>query len=320
MRLVAACALLLAAAPASAGKLVENELLGWTKDGVYFAYLEAPQFPQMPDGPDDQGATLQFATVLDGRTGMVVERFIVRVDGKPSKDDKKAMAGLRDKAAFDAWKAAHPTSCSTAITAPDGQAHADVKVSGKGVHGKWKKNRFEYGWEGDDFAEEKQAFFTLGVQRDGKTIQSASAATNQSMAAQGAALSGSVSLCWSPDSRRVLWSVKRQPGMMRDEGDEKLLVGPTGTPRIQLVADKSVLVKVAAAVGAVLDQAGFTPTDSKASNEKTPRPATVIYAAAGFEEIAKKVAAAVPGGATVAALDWKAPFDVIVGIGATALK
>ena len=76
----------------------------------------------------------------------------------------------------------------------------------------------------------------------------------------------------------------------------------------------------AAKVGAALEAAGIVSTSSKESNEKTPRAATVIYAAAGFEAEAQKVAAAVPGGATVAKLDWKTTFEIIVGIGATAMK
>ena len=61
-------------------------------------------------------------------------------------------------------------------------------------------------------------------------------------------------------------------------------------------------------------------TSSKFSNEKTPRATSVVYAAAGFEAEAQKLAQAVPGGASVAKLDWKAPFEIVVGIGATAMK
>lgn len=156
---------------------------------------------------------------------------------------------------------------------------------------------------------------SLSLVRDGKSVP---AATWKGDSGAGT-LSGDVSLCWAPDGRRVAWFVHRNPSMMRDLGETALFLSPTGGPRIQLVADKGALPRAAALVGAALDQGGFTPTASKESSEATPREKTVVYAAAGFETAAAAVAALVPGGATVAKLDWKPPFDLVVGIGKSAL-
>lgn len=312
-------ALLVASGPALARSMQTHQLLGWTADGVFFVYVAIPDDCGVPNDFSSSGS-VQFAVVLDGRTGLVSQRFFLKLDGEATAEERKRFKAMPDKAAFAAWKLAHPLSCSAELTAPDGKAKADVQVKGKGVTGKWKKNQFEFRFEGDDMAEEKKATFTLSVARDGKPAPSATWTGSSPSAGMGGGFAGSIGVCWAPNARRVLWSIKRQPSMMRDTGDHLLVVGSTGGPRIQLVADKSVLEQAAAAVGAALDLAGFTPTSSKASNEKTARAASVVYAAAGFEEAAKQVAAAVPGGATVAALDWKAPFDVVVGIGQTALK
>ncbi|HZS37419.1 MAG TPA: LytR C-terminal domain-containing protein [Polyangia bacterium] len=312
-------ALLLLAKPALAGQMATHHLLGWTTDGTQFAYVAIPDDCGEPNDFGSSGS-VTYGVVVDGRTGLVAQRFFLELDGEAKPDERKRFKAMPNKAAFEAWQKEHPLSCSTALTSPDGKARADVLLKGKDVKGKWKKNEFVFGFEGDDLAEEKRAAFTLAVVRDGKTIPSASWSASSPMAAQGAGLNGSIEVCWAPNGRRIMWSAIRKPGMMRDTGDHVLIIGSTGGPRIQLVADKSVLEQAAAAVGAALDAAGFTPTSAKASNEKVARAATVVYAAAGFEDAAKQVAAAVPGGATVAALDWKAPFDVIVGIGQSAIK
>jgi LytR cell envelope-related transcriptional attenuator len=322
MRTLLALGLVLSTSAAQARYYPTHKLLGWTADGVYFAYVAIPEDVGEPDGISGHGeGSAQLAVVLDGRTGLVHDRFLLALSGAPTPEEAKRLKALPNKAAFEAWKAAHPLSCATAVTSPDGKAKADIQLKGKDVKGKWHKNQYQYSFEGEDpMAEEKRATFTLSVTRDGKTVPSASWGVSSPMASAGAGLSGSIGLCWAPNGRRVLWSLKREPGMMRDEGDHQLVVGGAGGPRIQLVADKSILEQAAEAVGAALDQAGFTPTSAKASNEKTARAASVVYAAAGYEDAAKQVALAVPGGATVAPLDWKAPFDVIVGIGQTALK
>ena len=188
----------------------------------------------------------------------------------------------------------------------------------RGITVAWKKGKWTFESPVDK-QDEKKGTFDLTLTRDGKSTVVSTWSASSPMAEAGAGFSGEFSVCWPAHGRRLGWVVRRSPGMMRDEGEFQVLIAPVDGTRIQLVADKSLLADAAATVGEALDKAGFTPTSSKASNEKTARPASVVYAAAGFEEAAKKLALAVPGGATVAKLDWKVPFDLIVGIGATAV-
>jgi hypothetical protein len=257
---------------------------------------------------------------LDGRTG-IAELYFLRSTGKAKAAEKKAWAAMPQSTAWQALiSSAKPACAGAGRTGPDG-ATLEVELRGTKMKGAWKKDVYAYSHEEDDGAmEEKKATFAVKVRRGGKLVTSATWSTSSPNAQMGAGLSGTLRACWSPDGKRVAIFAYRAPGMMRDTADSVVLVGPTQGPRIQLVADKAILASAAQRVGAALEAAGFTPTASKASNEATPRAATVIYAAAGFEADAQKLATAVPGGATVAKLDWKAPFDLVVGIGAAATK
>ncbi len=317
MRPLACAALLLIAAPALGRDGPTPKILGWTADGANLVWITAPEEAGEPNDFGYDGSVTR-AVVLDARTGLTAREFVMKVTGTPTAAEKKRFAALGKRADFEAWQRAHPTACAGGRASADGKAQADIQISGKGIAGRWKGDRFQFGWDERDEEAEigARASLSLSVKRDGKTTASAD------WAGDGGAgsLSGEVTPCWSPDARRVAWIVHRRSGMMRDPGDTSILVGPAGGPRIQLVADKSVLAEAATRVGAALDRAGFATVACKASNEKTPRAATVIYAAPTHEAIAKVMAAAVPGGATVAKIDWRASYDLIVGIGATALK
>jgi hypothetical protein len=284
--------------PALARPGPSPKVLGWS--GATLAYVAPPE----EVGLSDFGGTgtVTYGVLLDGRTGFS-QRYFLRSDGEVPKEDKQQLQKLPKKTDWDAWLAAHPVSC--------GAGEAEVTLKGRGVSGKAKKSGYAFESSADD-ADEKKASFVAAVKGKPPSVEWSLAGPSG-----GGSLSGHVLSCFS--EKRVAWIVVRDTGMMRDPGEFLILVGPNGTPRIQLVADKSILADAAAKVGAALETAGFVTTNSKASNEKTPRAATVIYAAAGFEALAQKLAAAVPGGASVAKLDWKAPFEIVVGIGATAL-
>jgi hypothetical protein len=297
---------------ALARPLVGPKILGWTADGAHLLY----EPPADDVGVGDNGGTgvVSYGVILDGRTGLD-EKYLLGTDGEVPPEDRAKLDKLPKAAAWKKLVASAPLAC-----APPGEAAADVQLSGKGVKGSWKKDVYRFEFGGDPMAEEKAAAFTLSVKRGGKSWPSASWKAVQGNAAMGGALSGRVRACFAPGGRRVAWIAEREPGIMRDPGDWSILVGPAAGPRIQLVADRALLLQAAAKVGAALEAAGLASTASKVSNEKTARPATVVYAAAGFEAEAQKLAAAVPGGATVGKMDWKAPFDLVVGIGATAMK
>lgn len=311
--LVAATLSLVAAAAHGRGAPV-GKVLGWATAGQtsILAYQPPPDSAGQESEMGPTEGSVQYVELIDGRTGRATERFVLSFSN-PLPDEKKLFLSLPNRAAFEKWKVEHAPKCAgSGRTSPDGSLRADVKVKGKGVTGSWGKDGFTF--DSEDAG--ASASFTLSVEQGGQSLVSGD------WRGEGGAgsLNGEIKLCWSPDGKRVAWVVHRGSGMMRDEGDTTVIVGPTRAPRIQLVADKSILDAAAARVAAALEGAGFVTTSSKASNEKTARKATVVYAAAGFEAAAASLAKAVPGGATVEKLDWKAPFELVVGIGDSALR
>jgi hypothetical protein len=297
--------LLLSLSSAEARRGVTPKILGWTADGLKLAYVAPPE--AVGEGEMGGTGTVTYGVLVDGRSG-ITESYFVDSEGDIPPDDQKRNQGLPQKKDWQAL-AASLKPCEK------GDAH--VIVQGKGVRGAWKKGAFEFAYGGDEMAQEKAAFFTMSPK--GKSVSTTWGSLSPN-AAMGAGFSGRIKSCFAPGGKRVAWIVERDSGMMRDPGDYAVLIGPNGGPRIQLVADKSILAAAAQKVGAALEAAGIIATASKASNEKKPRPTSVIYAATGFEAEAQKLAQAMPGGATVAKLDWKAPFEIVVGIGATAMK
>jgi len=316
---VAIAATIAVGGPAGA-RGVEPKVLGWSSDGLRFLYVAPPEDAgELDESMGNASASVTFGVVLDARTGLVAERYLLASDGEPTAKERAEWKALPGKAAWQALVKSTGAACTGGRAASDGATTADVQLKGKSLKGAWKKDTYGFSFVGDEMAE-KRATLLLQIARAGKAIASAQWSGSSPMASAGGSLSGKVSLCWAPGGKRVAWIVTRNSGMMRDPGEWQIVLGPTAAPRVQLVADKGVLAQAAAKVGAALEAAGVVSTSAKASNEASPRPATVIYAAEGFEADAQRIAAAVPGGATVAKLDWKAPFDVVVGIGATALK
>jgi hypothetical protein len=128
---------------------------------------------------------------------------------------------------------------------------------------------------------------------------------------------GSVDVYWTPDGRRTLWIAHHAGHAMRDPGYDEIVVGTDGNPGVSVAVDKAKL-KDAEKISAALAKAGFTVL--KVSAAKKPRDKSVVFAAAGHEAEAKKLAAAVPGGAEVQTLDWKSPLDLVVALGPDAVK
>lgn len=331
--LVLALALALLAAASAAGTADDRRptVHGWTEDGVYLAYTS----PEDGLGENDEGVSnvsLILAQVLDGRTGME-ERYVLKLKGNSysieEKRDVVVLEGadkvkydeyktLPNKAAFTAWRKQHPARCLPGRTSPDGKSTVDIQLSGdKRIRGRWAKSRytFEQHTRAEDMVTGLAATLTMVLVREGRSVEVGKWSGKNEIGE----LNGDVSLCWSPDGRRVAFIVHRAPGIMRDPGDTTILIAPGNGTRIQLVADPSTLSQAAQRVGAALDAAGFVTTAAKEARQATPRPATIIYAAAGFEQAAAAMAKAIPGGATVAKLDWKPPFDLVVAIGTTAL-
>lgn len=126
---------------------------------------------------------------------------------------------------------------------------------------------------------------------------------------------------WSPDCAHVAWTFV---GRRMDYADRRgvgpwspsgaVLVRPAG-PVVHIMAHKTARDTVDPVFEA-LTGAGFAPHIGP--NALKDRPATVVYATRHARDVAQRVAAAVPGGATVEALDWPSPADIVVAAGTSA--
>jgi hypothetical protein len=185
-------------------------------------------------------------------------------------------------------------------TSPDGKAKAEVKLTAQTGEGEWK---------GGTYKPPSQSSAEFSVERDGKSTPSLRWYS-------GAA---DLETYWSPDGKYVAWVVRPSTWEGMDGSKTwSIGVGTGGTPRVQLLADKAILAKAVPAVTDAIVAAGFTPTWSGPALKA--RDGTVVYAADGYDEAAKKAAEAVPGGATVDKLSWKADAELVIAIGKSALK
>jgi hypothetical protein len=206
--------------------------------------------------------------------------------------------GPKDSDKLQKWKAAHPlVEVRAGRTSPDKQAVADVvsvEVTGSG------------GWNGDTWSSGSSSGWNLVVKRGG----------TQQVAAKCDPASA-VEVYWTPDGKRTIWVVGHRGRAMRDPGYDDLIIGTDGNPGVAVAVDKAKL-RDAEKLSAPFAKAGFTVlslTPAVKAREKS-----VVFAAAGHEADAKKLAAAVPGGADVQKLDWKSQVDLVVALGPEALK
>ncbi len=197
---------------------------------------------------------------------------------------------------FNRWSAAHPTvELVPGRTSADKKSVADVEVQADEGGGAWVGPVWT---NGDDTS------WALTVTRAGKK----SVVGHVSVAS-------SVDVWWTPDGKRTLWVAHHGGHAMRDTGFDELVIATDGTPTVSLAVDKPKL-KDAAKVAEKVAKAGFAVTSITPAAK--PREQSVVYAAQGREAEAQKLAAAVPGGAQVAKLDWKSPFELVIALGPAA--
>jgi len=270
------------------------------------------------DGQEDERAWL--ATVTDVRTGEA-QRYLLKYaalsfEGRTKGELKKKVAALPDGRAFEAWKKGRTFVKGPGRGGPHG-CKADVAVaiehrSEDGDDGdaqappRWKRDRISW-------TVSYQAKVTLasvcGPDRSTEIVE-------QGMAAQYVP-EWSATPYWDPTGRRVLFVFEEAvTNTMRgpDGGHLEYHVVTAG-PRVELLAPDG----LAAATGKVADAveaAGFAVVAT--GTAKQERAATVVYADDAHAAIAAKIAAAIPGGATVDKLTWKPKADVVVAIGASA--
>ncbi len=183
-----------------------------------------------------------------------------------------------------------------ARTSPDKKAVAEVVVGDVSQAGSWV---------GDSWVNGSSNEWSLVIKRGG----------TQALAAH-CEPAGSVDVYWTPDGKRTLWLAHHSGHSMRDPGFDTLVVGTDGNPGVAVAMDKAQL-KDADKVSATLAKAGFTVLS--VTPAKKARDKSVVFAAAGHEADAKKLAAAVPGGAEVQKLDWKSQVDLVIALAPNAI-
>jgi hypothetical protein len=111
---------------------------------------------------------------------------------------------------------------------------------------------------------------------------------------------------WSPGCHYLAWILPDgEPGVF----PAGPLVDVLAAPRLQAAVEPTLKALAAAGFGAT----------AKAPAQKE-RPKSVVYTWGGARAAAEKIAALVPGGATVEPLTWVTPSDIVVALGASALK
>lgn len=321
---------------------VRDKVLGFTADGEFLAYLPPPEVESGGDDGDVLIGSAQTAVVHNLRTG-TEERYLLRLELgdsqtlsreeakkqpdlaeqlKEQRKQRRELAAkykaLPGKAAWQAWLSAHPVRCAPGKRSPDGKVAVDVKLQGKEASGSWGKGGYRFAGDPEREMAAEGATTTVLLQLilDGKPLLSDTWSVS---AGVGSGLSGDVRTCWSPDSRWLAWLLHQAPPMMREFAKNELRLEQLTRPRIQLVAHKDLRPQAEARVLPLLEKAGYRVATSKDASQAEPRPATVLYATPAYAATAKAMVAAIPGGATVAPMDWKAAFDIVVAVGQSAL-
>lgn len=274
---------------------------GWTTDGALLVYKVG----------DDAGRVTVKA--VDVRTG-----------------EQKTLGDLD---AYGRWRASHPldpTLAAKRTSALDGAvAHvvgppgswSDSTVPGHDALDDPEQSESVTGsrWEGDR-GKVSDVTLRCEVRRAGTTTVSLEYRSSKHT------YELSLYLVWSPDGRRVAWILSDAQGRSGEESqavmgemdvwtDVAVAVGPAKGPRIQLLG-KGLPEAVYADVATRLEKGGFAPTlrgPAKSAREKT-----VVYSAPSAKADAEAIAALLPGGATVEALTWVAPADVVIALGKSA--
>ena len=255
--------------------------------------------------------TATIATVHDVRTG-AEHKFLMSYkaltkDGAKNAELKKKYAGLGDAKAYEAWKRAHPFSKLAAGKKSKTGSVTISAVGGEATTAAWKGNT--YSWNVPE-----SVTVTLG------TVCGKDKATETLQQEMGAMYepNWSATPYWDPTGHRVLFQLKEAVAKtMRGEdgGNIQFVLVPCG-PRVDVVAPAGLESATGKVADAVEKAGGFTVVSVGAA--KAARTATVIYADDAHMEVAKKLVAAIPGGATVEKLTWKPKSNIVVAIGDSA--
>lgn len=293
--------------------LAQVEVLGWSKDSAWFALQRS-----VDNGGAGGTSAGSVAVQVVGAVTAEKQEFHLKDFG----DDKGEVVDAKGTAAFEAWRRAHPlTQATPARASKDGRASAELTAKDAAVTG-WSNDGGGFAFDGaliecpDDGSANmggcgvKPATLTAWLTVAGKKRPAATFTV--------AGRNGKVTPYWSPDGSRVAWVLEASAPNPFSGDPMKVLVefSGNGSMAVELLADEALLKQIAPKVASALRKAGFPP--ARSGKAVKPREKSVVYAASGSEAVAKQVAAAVPGGATVEPLSWKTDCDVVVAVGKSA--
>jgi len=290
------------------------KLLGWTADGHALVWTSTVE-TALPPREDDESMNMELdpdervslAIVHDVRHGtdQVFVLAYKALGGKRTTGTlKKKYASAGTAAAFTRWKQAHP------LTRTAGKNHAkgvaNVTLQGTEKAARWKGSSIS--WEVTD-----QVTVTTSTTCSGVTNK-----TSEESAMGGMYVpTWTATPIWDPTGHRVVFAL--------DEAIAKTMRGPDGGrsqyivmacgPRVEVVAPRG---REAASdkVADALEKVGYTVVSIGPARAR--RPATIVYTDPSHAALAAKVAAAVPGGATVDKLTWKPQADIVIAVGDSA--
>jgi hypothetical protein len=220
-----------------------------------------------------------------------------------------------------AWLKAHPLKAGQPTkVSPDGKVSTELTAKAATVKG-WDAKNGGFEFEGSliECPDGVAAMGGCGVNPGVLTALLVSGGTKRPAATFALqSRGGRVKPFWSPDGSHVAWLLDAAPAnpFSGDPGYFQVVISGDGSLAIELVADVSLLRTVAPKVSKALQGAGFYPARIGKAVKK--REGTVVYTAKGSEAVAKKIAGAIPGGASVEALTWKTDCEVVVAVGASA--
>jgi len=329
----------------------DADLLGWTADGRYFAWTETQSVESVakryyiekdgeevdvdPDKPPPGAKVKVMEMGMASQVDEVAKLGIVRDswrdrsevyllsysaqshDGKRDQTLRKKLGQVSSSAAFDAWKKAHALTKTAAKSSPAGSIAITVDlVRSQNIDPNDKPDPPE--WHGAalhwavGLEVEVAKLSVVATCGTAKTTFDAEQHTDAMYVPHWSATP-----IWAPGGRRAIVVVaEAKSKTMRGPvgGTTQLAVFPCGT-RVEVVAPAELDTR-AEPVAAALDKAGYAIT--RIGPAKARRSKTAVYTDDAHREIATKLAATIPGGATVDKLDWKPNADIVVALGDSA--
>jgi LytR cell envelope-related transcriptional attenuator len=334
----------------------DADLLGWTSDGRYFAWTETQTEESVPkryyiekngeqidvEDPDklppadrakvkviEMGMMGAMQTDEVAKLGIVrdswrdtTETYLLMYsapsrDGKRDQKLRKRLGQVSSSAAFDAWKKAHALTKAAAKSGPAGSIAITVDlVRSQNTDPNDKPDPPE--WHG------AVLHWAVGLEVEVAklSVVATCGATKTTYSAEQHSDAmyvphWSATPIWAPGGRRAVVAVaEAKSKTMRGPvgGSMQLAVFPCGT-RVEVLAPAELDAR-ADPVAAALDKAGYAIT--RIGPAKARRSKTVVYSDDAHKDIATKLAATIPGGATVDKLDWKPNADIVVALGDSA--